>query len=240
MGIRSRLAATSCCVVWLGVGVGAASAQPVAAAEPVNVVTLAASGQVEVQQDWLSLSLATTREGLDAAGVQAQLKQALEQAMAEVRTGVQPGQMEMRSGGFNLHPRYGKEGRIAGWTGSAELILEGRDVARIGAAAGRVQSMAVSAVQFSLSREARAAVETQAQTQAVERFKQRAQELAKGFGFTGYTLREVQVSGDDPLNRPMPRLLATPMRAGLAEAPVPLESGRALVQVTISGAVQLK
>ena len=230
-------------VLWTLAGGTAALAQtvlPGSAAEPRNLVSLAASGQVEVQQDWLSMTLATTREGIDAAAVQAQVKQALEQAMTELRPQLLTGQMEMHTGAFGLHPRYGKDSRISGWVGMAELIVEGRDMARIGTAAGKVQSMTVGNVQFSLSREARTQAETQAQGLAVERFKQRAQELARGFGFGGYTMREVNVSSDDGAGRPMPRLMAVGARAAMADAALPLESGRALVQVTISGAVQLK
>ena len=47
---------------------------------PANVVNIAASGFLEVPQDWLSMSLSTTREGTDAVTVQNQLKVALEQA----------------------------------------------------------------------------------------------------------------------------------------------------------------
>ena len=44
---------------------------------PQNVLQLTASGTVEVQQDLLSLTLTTTRDGPDAAAVQNQLKAAL-------------------------------------------------------------------------------------------------------------------------------------------------------------------
>lgn len=217
-----------------------AAAQTAAPVTMRNVVSLAASGQIEVQQDWLTMTLSATREGTEAAAVQSQVRQALEQALAEVRGAAQPGQMELRTGAFGLHPRYGKDNKIMGWVGTSELVLEGRDFVRIGTAAGKVQSMTVAGVQFSLSRDARGQVEAQAQSMAVERFKARAQELAKGFGFTGYTLREINVSSDEQGGRPMPRLMAANVRMAMADAAVPLESGKALVQVTISGAVELK
>ena len=57
---------------------------------PQNVVSLSASGTVEVMQDLLVLTLSTTREGADAASVQAQLKTALDSALTEARRSAQP------------------------------------------------------------------------------------------------------------------------------------------------------
>ena len=92
---------------------------------PANVVQLSASGFKEVQQDWLSMSLNTTKEGPDAVTVQNQLKVALEQALAIARPQARPGGLEVRTGGFGLTPRYGRDGQINGWQGTAELVLEG-------------------------------------------------------------------------------------------------------------------
>lgn len=153
---------------------GAAFSQNSQTAEPRNVVQLSASGTVEVQQDLLVLALSTSKEGADAASTQAQLKQALDAALAEAKRNAQPGQMDVRTGPFGLYPRYGKDGKINGWQGRAELVLEGRDFARITATAGKIQTMAISQVGFALSREARAKVEGEAQTLAIEQFKARA------------------------------------------------------------------
>src|SRR5687767_12109144 len=163
-------------------------AQNVPYPPPQNVLQLQASGTVEVQQDLLTMNLTTTREGADANAVQTQLKTALDAALAEAKKTAQPGQLDVRTGNFALYPRHGRDGRMIGWSGTAELILEGRDFPRITQAAGRIQSMTMGGVSFGLSREQRAKVESEAQALAIERFKTRAAELAKGFGFGGYTL----------------------------------------------------
>ena len=149
----------------------AAFAQNAPAPELRNVVQLSATGTVEVQQDLLVLNLATSKEAADAATVQTQLKQALDTALTEAKRNAQPGQLDVRTGPFGLFPRYGKDGKINGWQGRAELVLEGRDFARITATAGKIQTLAISQVAFGLSREARAKVESEAQTQAIEQFK---------------------------------------------------------------------
>lgn len=207
---------------------------------PQNVLQLAASGTVETPQDLLSLALTTTREGSDAAGVQSQLQSALDAALAEVRKTAQPGQMDVRTGGFSVFPRYSGPGRIVGWRGSTELVLEGRDFTRITQAAARVTTMTIGSVGFGLSREQRAKVEGDAQHMAVERFKARAAELAREFGFSGYTLREVNVASNDIGPVPRLRMLAADARPAAAPEPVPVEAGKASVTVTVSGSVQLR
>lgn len=211
-------------------------------APPQNVLQLSASGTVQVQQDLLVLTLAATKEAADAAGVQTQLKQALDAALAEARRAAQPQQMDVRTGAFGMYPRYGKDGKITGWQGRAELVLEGRDFPRITATAGKIQSMSISQIAFDLSREARAKLETEAQAQAIEAFKARASELARGFGFGGYTLREVAVNSNEMSPGPRPRMMAMEAKAAsyASDAPVPVEAGKAQVVVTVAGSVQLK
>jgi len=207
---------------------------------PQNVLQLSAVGTVEVQQDLLTMQLNTAREGSDPAAVQTQLKSALDTALAEAKKSAQAGQMDVRTGNFSLLPRYSREGRITGWTGTAELVLEGRDFARISQAAGRIQSMTLAGVSFGLSREQRARVEGEAQAQAVERFKAKAAELAKGFGFGGYTLREVSVNTNEPgFPRPV-RALAMEAKSLASDAAVAAEPGKSTVMVTVSGSVQLR
>ncbi len=237
MKMTIKLIAASAMLVCAGAGF----AQGAAVSEPRNVVQLSATGMVEVQQDLLVLSLATSKEAADAAAVQTQLTQALEAALAEARRNAQPGQLDVRTGPFGLYPRYGKDGKINGWQGRAELVLEGRDFARITATAGKIQTMAISQVAFGLSREARAKVEDQAQTQAIEQFKARAADLAKGFGFGHYSLREVTVQSNETMPGPRPRMMAAEAKAGaFSDAMVPVEAGKAQVVVNVSGSVQMR
>ncbi|WP_041675230.1 SIMPL domain-containing protein [Ramlibacter tataouinensis] len=226
------------CALWACAGT--ATAQPVVLAPPQNVLQLSASGTVETPQDLLTLSLSTTREGADPAAVQAQLKAALDAALAEARKAAQPGQMDVRTGNFAIYPRHGRDGRMSGWNGTAELVLEGRDFARITQAAGRIGSLTLSGVSFGLSREQRLKVEGEAQQLAIERFKAKADELAKSFGFSGYTLREVAVNANDPGFVPRPRMMAMEAKAAGADMAVPVEAGKSAVVVTVSGSVQLR
>lgn len=225
--------------VALALGALALSAQGQPYPPPQNVLQLSASGSVEVQQDLLSLNLTTTREGTDANMVQGQLKAALDAALAEARKAALPGQLDVRTGNFSLHPRYTQGGRISGWNGTAELVLEGRDFGRITQTAAKIQTMTLGGVSFGLSREQRTKVETEAQTIAIERFKAKAAELAKGFGFSGYSLREVSVNANDQ-GFPRPVRMAMEAKALSADSALQVEAGKSTVLVTVSGTVQLR
>ncbi|WP_083745106.1 SIMPL domain-containing protein [Variovorax sp. KK3] len=235
-----KIKSMAACAAFMTLSTGAAMAQSAPWTPPQNVLQLSATGTVEAQQDLLSMTLSTTRDAPDAATVQTQLKTALDAALAEAKKNAQPGLLDVRTGNFSLSPRYTRDGKITGWQGTTELVLEGRDFPRITQTAGRISTLTVGGIGFGLSREERAKVETEAQTIAIDNFKQKAAELAKGFGFGGYTLREVSVNASQggPIR---PRMMAAEASSKMAfDAAVPVEAGKTAVVVNVSGSVQLK
>lgn len=215
----------------------AAAQQP----PPENVVSLSASASVEVAQDWLTVVFSTTREGSDAALVQSQLKQALDAALAEARKAAKAGQVEVRTGGFSLAPRYHpKGGGITGWQGSTELVVEGRDSTAIARLTGRVQTLTIMRVGHSLSREARQQVEGDVAAMAIERFRARADAVSRQFGFSGYTVREVAVNSEGGNEPPLPRMRLQASAVMGEGAALPVEAGKTTVTANVSGSVQMK
>src|SRR5256885_2489492 len=95
--------------------------------------------------------------------VQSQLQKVVEAAMAVTKRSAQSGQMDVSTGSFGIYPRYGKDNKVEGWQGRAEILLQGRDFARITQTAAQVQDMTLSQVGFGLSREAREKVDGEAQ-----------------------------------------------------------------------------
>lgn len=223
---------------WLVLSSATAMAQAIP--PPENVVQLSAGAAVEVQQDVLAIQLQATREGADPARVQADLKAVLEAALAQARRDAQPGQLDVRTGSFSVLPRYGRDRRITAWQGTAELVLEGTDVARVSQAAGRVPGMVVVNAGFHLSRERRERAERDAQSQAIIQFRVKAGEVTRSFGFTNFTLREVVVTAQDMGLPRMARMVAADPAPAGTDAPVPVEAGRTTVTVNVSGSVQLR
>ena len=213
-------------------------------AAPQNVVNLSAEASREVPQDLIAITLAATREGSDAA---ASADPAAPGAGRRAGRGPArppaPG-VEVRTGSFNLSPRYatkpGAAPVISGWQGRAELVVEGSDTAAISQLAGRLNSLTVARVGYGLSREARDKVEAEVAAQAIARFKDRAEAHARQFGFASYSLREVSVNGSEsgaPMPAPMYRMAAA--AAPMAEAAQPVEPGRTTVTVSVNGSIQL-
>jgi predicted secreted protein len=203
-------------------------------------VQLASSASLEVTKDLLSVVFGTTREGTDAASVQAQLKQALDAALVEAKKLAKPGQLDVHTGNFSLSPRYTNKGVVNGWQGSTELIVEGRDMQAIGQLSGRITTLTINRVGYNLSRELREKSESEISAQAIAGFRAKAADYAKQFGYAGYVIREVAVNGSS--DQPAPRPMMLEMRAksaSMADEALPVEPGKGTVNVNVSGTVQL-
>lgn len=94
---------------------------------------------------------------------------------------------------------------------------------------------------YSLSREAREKLQTEATAQAIARFRAEAGDYARQFGFGGYTLREVSVNTDGgaPMPEPRFRVAMAAAKVGDGES-LPVEAGKGSVTATVAGSIQLK
>lgn len=218
---------------------GSVQAEP----NPERVVNFSAAATEELVQDQVSVTLQVIKDGSVAADVQTALKSVLDSALQEARSAVQAnGGLDIRTGLFSVSPRYGSTGKIAGWQGQAQLVVEGTDIARVHQLVGRLNQMNVVQVGYGLSRGLREARESALTTQAITRFRARAQSMAKDFGYKGYTLGDVSVSSTEPGFEGRPPVMYA-MRAKsmeMADAPLPSEPGKGLLSVTVSGNVVLQ
>ena len=212
------------------------AAEPVA---PAGVVALTATASIEVTRDLMAVTLSATREGIDASAVQSALKQALDAALAEARGVARAGQIDVRTGNFSMNPRYSNKGQMNGWQGTAELVIEGRDLPGIGQLAGRIQSMTIARVAQGLSREQREKAEGGVTAQAISRYRAQAAEVTKQFGYASYPVREVSVNSNEQGGNPEPMMMRAKVFSAAADAPLPVEAGLASVSVTVSGTVQM-
>lgn len=237
----SSAAAAAAAAAALGTSTSAlAQMQP----PPQNVLNISASASSEVVRDWLTVVFSTTRESVEAATVQTQLKQALDAALAEARKVARPGQVEVATGSFSLNPRYAARANAApqinGWQGSVELVVEGRDAQAIAALTSKITTLSIARTGFSLSREARQQVEDAVAAQAIERWRARADAMSRQFGFTGYTVREVAVSAEGGgFAAPATMKMQSARLAVMEDAALPVEAGKATVTATVNGSVQM-
>ena len=217
-----------------------AVAQPAVPKEPEGVLTLNSSATVQVPNDWISVQFSTTREGVDAAAVQTDLKAALGSALSQARMVEKgDGHVEVQGGGFSLQPRLNPKGLVNGWVGTTSLWVQGRDMGTIAELAGRVQTMTVASLEYSVSREAREKVEGEVAAQAIARFRARAADYARAFGYTTFTVRETNVSVDGGQPVPRPFRMKAAMASSVSDA-LPVEAGSGSVTANVNGSVQLK
>lgn len=232
------------CALSMACGLPAAHAQAsnpsfAAQAAPSPVVHLSASAQTDVAQDWLVMTLAVQRDGAQAAAVQKQILAVLSAALAVATPLTNAGKLEVSTGEVNVSPRYGREGKISGWTGFAQLLVQGRDAVQIAALAARMQDLTVSQIDWQLSPEQQHAAQARIQAEAVARFQAKAQALTQQFGFAAYAIREVRVTAQDAGDgNGMPRM-AMAQGEG-AVAPVPTQAGKSRVVVNVSGSVAMR
>jgi predicted secreted protein len=218
----------------------AAAQPPAATKDPEGVLSLNSSATVQVPNDWIAVQFSTTKEGADAAAVQADLKAALGAALALARQ-VEKGEghVQVQGGGFSLQPRLNAKGLVNGWTGSTSLWVQGRDMGTIAELAGHIQTMTVGNLDYSVSREAREKVEGEVAAQAIARFRAKAADYARAFGYATFTVRDANVSVDNGQPRPRPFLMKSAMASSVSEA-LPVEAGSGSVTANVNGSVQLK
>lgn len=238
---KKLLALVSACLLASAAAAQTAVVTPVLQKDPEGVVSLNSSATIQVPNDWITVQFSTSKEGTDAAAVQVALKEALGAALAQARQVAKPdGHVEVQGGGFSLQPRFNAKGIVNGWQGTTSLTVQGRDISAIAELAGKVQSMTVGSLDYSVSREAREKVEGDLAAQAIARFRAKAGDYAKAFGYSSFVVRDANVNFDSgaPVPRPY-RMKAMSMSAADA-APLPTEAGSGTVTANVNGSVQMK
>lgn len=214
------------------------------------IVELAATASVEVEQDWLEVTLGINRQGPNAQAVQRTIKQAITSTMGQLKTQLNSADeqaMRVRTQNFGVYPRYNNSGKIVQWQAQAQIVISGRDFDRITQAASQVGEMVIEGMHFSLSEAGRERVTGQALQQALATFSQRAQTIAQGLGHHGWTTHSITVDHHDVnMTRHAPRLyseMASMSKSSSMEveqAASWVEPGNVRVRVDVNGSVVLK
>jgi len=199
---------------------------------PNNIVQLSAIELHPVQQDWLTLMLVKHVQGVDTVTLQSQLSKSVEMALRQLTPHVREDKFEFSTRNFSIHPRHNTEGQIVGWSGSAELLLQGRDVAGLTNAAVQVRDFNIVKMEFSLSHEERQKIEKSVRSAAIKKFRYNAQQVAIDFGFERYKLLKITISDNGQYSLPQKSMMMT-------EAVTMADPGISNVQITVTGTVQL-
>ncbi|MBR7891536.1 SIMPL domain-containing protein [Burkholderia multivorans] len=208
--------------------------------EPAGVLSLSSQASADVPQDIIHITLFYEQQAKDPGSLTSTLNQRADAALAQAK-GVSG--VSAHTGAFSVYPSTDRDGKISAWRGRTEVVLESRDFAAASKLAGQLSNlMQVANVEFSLSPEAQRVAEQKLTTEAIKSFRARADEAAKAFGYSSYTIRDVNV-GSGRNVQPYPRMMAmaaAPMDSAKMSAPIAVEGGKATVSVTVNGSVQMK
>lgn len=201
-------------------------------------LNLQAGASTEVAQDTVRITLAVELEAADQSTAGKRLSAALDEVVKRAKDtkGV-----EVRSGGYNVWPNSSSKGKITNWRGQGQVILESKDFDAASDLAAKLgDKTAIANIQFLLSREAREAEERKLLTQAANAFRERALAAANAFGFSGYRIAKLDLSGGGEVSMPRQMGAQMMMKDSAAAAGVPLEAGEVTVSVTVSGTIALQ
>lgn len=145
-----------------------------------------------------------------------------------------------KSGSFTVYPSTDRDGKISAWRGRTEVVLESHDFAAASKLAGKMSSsMQVGSVAFSLSPEAQRSAEQKLVSQAIDSFRKQAQTAVQAFGYSNFSIREVNVGRGGVQPRPVMMQSRALSADAKMNAPIALEAGTSTVTVDVFGSVQM-
>ena len=196
-------------------------------------LTLSAQASAEVPQDTVKITLASELVGASQASVAAKLGKALDSVLKQAKTNEK---VRVSSGNYQVWPVNDKYGKISNWHGRGEIILESTDFVAASDLAGELSDRAsIVSLRFFVSPRARAKEEQALLTQAAQAFRDRAQAATLAFGFSSYSVRNIDLNGAGAPFQPAVRMMS--MAADKSAAP--LEGGVETVTVSVHGSIFL-
>lgn len=193
-------------------------------------VQLDARAAEEVDNDSMRATLIAEIEESDASRAAEQVNRASRDAVGQLK---RYSELKIRSGAYSTFP-ITEKGRIVRWRSRAEVVVEGKDFARVSDAIARVQGrMQLGGVEFFVSPARRAEVEAQLTQSAIAEFLGKARRVAQGFQGSDFHVTEATVSSDGAMPPPRPMMMRS-----MAESAAPqFEGGTSTVGVSVSGTV---
>ena len=207
-----------------------------------DVLNVDATVTSEVVPDLAVVTLAVVREGPDVAPLTKEVNETLAKSFAEARA--VPG-IIASNGGYSTFPRYdsrGGQSTRTGWQVRAEMLVKSKDFNALGNLVGKLsQTMQIAGSSFEISSELRAQENSALIDRAARAFQQRAAAATKAFGYAGYSIRQVTLGNAGQSGNPRPMFMEANALARQASAPpMPIESGRVTLSLTVSGSVQMR
>ncbi|MBC7943814.1 MAG: SIMPL domain-containing protein [Burkholderiales bacterium] len=200
-----------------------------------NVVELQADAQREVQNDTMTATLFVEQNGFEPAQVADSVNKVVNQAL---KTAKEFGGVTVKSGYTQTYPVYGKNNQLQGWRMRSELRLETKNFAAGSKLIGKLQSsMQLAEMGFSVSDEARRKAENELVTEAIARFRERADIARQALDGGAYKIQRLSINtgGRQPIRPFLARAEARSMDVAAPD----VQAGTSEVTVSANGAIEI-
>ncbi len=146
--------------------------------------------------------------------------------------------VKVASGNSTTYPIYGKNNRLDGWRGNAQIRLESRDFKAAGELIGELQtSMQLAGVSFTIAPETRRKLEDELVGEGLAAFRKRAEAIRESLGGSGYKIVHIAINNGG--YRPQPMLDGMfAMKAMAAPAPE-FSGGDSDLTMQVTGTIEV-
>ena len=204
----------------------------------VDGLNLDSTVTTQVTPDLAVIVMAVDKEGPDTALLTSETNQILTRALADAKA--TPGVLAS-SGGYNTSQIYNNKGQRTGWHVRAELILKSKDFGSLGKLAGKLSStMQIAQNSFELSPELKASEEQGLIERGIAALQQKARSAVKALGYKEFTVREITLGSAQVQGGPQIMVRQSMAKAADGGDPMPIESGRVNLQLSVNGQLTMK
>lgn len=189
-----------------------------------------------IANDRMRAVMVAQDEDSDAARLADRINKAMNWALQQARG---ESKIQIQSGSYTTQPIYKKD-TIDGWRARQELLLTSGDFGKLGTMIGTLQQkLQLQTVDFSVADETREAVERRLIDQALDAFKQRAEQVRKNMGTANYRIVELNINTEGSPVQPVPMMRAEAMTMSKSVAQPGFEGGESELAVSVHGTIQL-
>jgi predicted secreted protein len=206
-----------------------------------DVLDLEATVTSDVAPDLAVFTLAVVREGPDVPVLTKEVNEALAKAFADAKA--VPG-VVAANGGYSTSPRFDTRGTTTtrtGWQVRGAIVLKSKDFDALGNLVGRLsQSLQIASSGFEISPDLRNRESASLIERGARAFQDKAAAASRAFGYTGYSIRQVNVgtAGQSGAGRVM-SMMSFDAAAAKSPAPMPVEAGQVTLSLSVHGSVQM-
>ncbi len=226
--------------VLLGSVLGLLSVSPAYPNEcnPKTTADLSARVAVEITNDNLIGTLASSSTDASLESISRQTKTTINQALAISK---KYPSVRVKTGQTYTHPVYDQNNKkIKSWSIRSEIVLDSKDRDAFSELVGLLQEkMEVVNIQQTVSPERIKETEDSMMVDAIQAFNAKAKIIASAMG-KGYSIRHFSVNPESITHQPMP-MRAVSAKSGLEmmNSPIPVAMGSSTIAVSVNGQISL-